>query len=507
MLQSSSLEEVHRDTAQEITGLVTDNASPLEKSIIVSPLPPLDEAHFDWIRDALPCGPPSPVPFDKLWHTSSLVHLLTLVNAASKVGLNATPPGLRPFALLMCQTTDNAAGRLLEQSFWPGLPDNEWHAWIFAGPHRFNIQGNLGVAECDCGYRYPISECLGPVETRSCGNPEGGCNRLNGGTRHKYASGQKLLAVPIRKGYIWEEVRDSLTGEKTDNYIGPIKQEQPGLFALTEAENFAQISGDNYDAVTEDSVATTVRQLERITFRILHWLVHASALLVAGTKPPGFSDVLQRHIRQVAKIRPVKNQDSVKWYFKACVDADLAAIARLLQGSAGDAACFIHAVLHRLVNESLPDPPAAPDVVLSQAWRSGYETWFQDNIVQPLLEMKTNNPQQLSAITIPKSVDDDCVDPVSYMERKCISEVGWLNDVKTQIRERQLPHILRPVSEPETQDAYLQLEQHRAEELQVRGRWMGGVGWNEMGSERYWGGGLSFVCVLSSFSLFLSLSL
>eukprot|EP00975_Prorocentrum_lima_P025924 5455161-Prorocentrum_lima.AAC.1 len=76
----------------------------------------------------------------------------------------------------------------LAATFWPGIANNEWDMWIRSG-HRKGIspRQNLGVYQCSCGYRYVLSECLGPVERQNCNNndnPDVECRNQIGGQNH-----------------------------------------------------------------------------------------------------------------------------------------------------------------------------------------------------------------------------------------------------------------------------------------------------------------------------------
>ena len=475
-LQRSSPEKSARDQAWEITQRFNRREVSLRvKNIVQKRPPPLNEKSFYWDGDALPCGPEESVAFDKMWQTSSLAHLHALLSAAGEVGLDAVPLGLQPFAQFICQPSDGVA-RLLEQSYWPGLPDNEWHGWKYSAIYRDKNHENAGVAECKCGYRYLLDKCLGPTEIRPCQNPDKRCTLMNGGTNHRFAAGQSLVAILVDKGSIWSTLTRPTVPKSEDGNTDPVKEVRPGLFALTEAENITEISRDDYTWASEDNSATTIRDLDKVAFRVLHWLVHASALVAAGTRTICLSE-LQKHIHSIARMRAVKNADRVMWYLKACVDADLAAIANLLEGTVDDAARLIHVVLHKLVDTDLSVSEIASETVLSHKWRPAYEKWFEDSIVKPLLEQRNTRPQQFIAITTPEAENDDtatqardgrqCIDPVPYMERKCISEKEWIDDVPAPVRAQHLPHILRSVPEPETESAYNQLGLHRTDEFKV----------------------------------------
>ena len=74
-----------------------------------------------------------------------------------------------------------------------------------------------------------------------------------------------------------------------------------------------------------------------VTFRVLHFLVHASALLAMGMEAAQnrthVAGLLQDHIQRVAMMSTVLNIDSTLWYFMGCVEADMEALQKLLAGN------------------------------------------------------------------------------------------------------------------------------------------------------------------------------
>ena len=174
----------------------------------------------------------------------------------------------------------------------------------------------------------------------------------------------------------------------------------PGLFALREAENILALNRDNNDQGTEDSASTTVRNLRNITFRTLHFLVHASALVAVGLnwkrRTPllsvGVLKVLSQHMGSIAGLRCASRPESTLWYLKGSVEADLRAIAALLHGFQDDAVRFIHAVLHRLLVADGEEIKRAVSLKSSES-RGAYENWFQRAVIDPVLTMRKNNLQ------------------------------------------------------------------------------------------------------------------
>lgn len=235
-------------------------------------------------------------------------------------------------------------------------------------------------------------------QTQSCGNPARNCTLKNGGTNHKFAPGQTLLAIPIKKEYIWDAL---------DPRVKDCEVASPGLFPLAEAENILQLNSGNKDEATESSINTTVRDLRNITFRTLHFLVHASALISVGLnwkrgKPlanVAVLRVLSQHMGSAAGLRCASKPESMLWYLKGCVEADLQAIATILHGLPDDAARFIHAVFHRLLSIDATAIKRAVGLESAES-RTAYERWFQTSVIEPVLAMRNNDLQVSSAVVM-----------------------------------------------------------------------------------------------------------
>lgn len=249
-----------------------------------------DAEHFSFHEDMLPCEPE--MDPSELWRTSVFVHIIAVLGGAAHANQGTEVPALRPFVSMLGLTPD-----LLRATFWPGLPDNQWHAWRHSALYRHRIgQGNIAVAECECGYRYLLSECIAPTTQQPCGNPNG-CrfNHTNGGLDHVFSPGQRLVAVPRSSGYIYGSC-----GVGCDDSL------RPGLWGLIDGEMTALLRRENAGDATEATASTTVRGLPAITFRVLHLLVHASALVAAamewaasGAEANGNHtlEVLQQHLQ------------------------------------------------------------------------------------------------------------------------------------------------------------------------------------------------------------------
>ena len=254
-----------------------------------------EEDPFSLGADMLPCRPgmrPS-----ELWSTSVLAHVVALLGGLAQAGTGeaCAPQALQPF-IRMLQPTPVVLG----STFWPGLPENEWHAWLHSAVYRHRLgHGNVGVAQCECGYRYLLGECIAPTTSQPCGNPDScGSNRSNGGANHAFATGQTLVAVPRTTGFIYGGCN-----------IGCDASPRPGLWTLVDGEMTSVLRRGNARDATESNTATTVRGLKPLTFRALHLLVHAGALAsVAMERAAGVTETslesLQRHM-QVCMRAPV----------------------------------------------------------------------------------------------------------------------------------------------------------------------------------------------------------
>ena len=109
-----------------------------------------------------------------------------------------------------------------------------------------------------------------------------------------------------------------------------------------------------------------------MSFRVLHLLVHASALLGIEMEwvqeRENIVHLLQVHLRDVACMNCVRSTNDTVWYFKANVEADLAALAKLLNGTVEVATLFIHAVLHRLGSLKPGEQPRDYNLTSHAGW-------------------------------------------------------------------------------------------------------------------------------------------
>ena len=247
-----------------------------------------EEGPFSLGADMLPCRPgmcPS-----ELWSTSVLAHVVALLGGLAQAGTSeaCAPQALQPFVRLL-----QPSAAVLGSTFWPGLPENEWHAWLHSAVYRHRLgRGNVGVAQCDCGYRYLLGECIAPTTSQPCGNPDGcGSNRSNGGANHAFAAGQTLVAVPRATGFIYGGCS-----------IGCDASPRPGLWTLVDGEMTKILRRGNARDATESNTASSVRGLKPLTFRALHLLVHAGALASAAMEraagvPETSLELLQQHLQ------------------------------------------------------------------------------------------------------------------------------------------------------------------------------------------------------------------
>jgi len=224
----------------------------------------------------------------ELWLTSVLGHVVAIVGGLDQADATCPlPPTLEPFARLVRPSRDK-----LDRTYWPGLPDNEWHSWLQSALYRYRLgQGNVGVAECECGYKYLLGECIAPTTSQPCGNPDSHCKLMNGGASHSFAPGQSLVAVPRETGSVHSKFRK-----------GCDMSPRPGLWPLIDGELSTLLRRGNARDATESNAATSVRGLEPLTFRTLHLLVHAGALASAlmeraARGPERCLEALQKHLK------------------------------------------------------------------------------------------------------------------------------------------------------------------------------------------------------------------
>jgi hypothetical protein len=219
-----------------------------------------NDGAYSFINDFLPCN--NGVKHHNVFRTSVMAHLLVVLGALrvlSKQRISA-PNVFAPFALFFDLTPS-----LLQTTYWPGAPDNQWHAWKYSGEHKAKCGGNIGIYRCSCSYIYCMSECLGPANSFRCANPDKQCMQMNGGGGHLLGPNQTFLGWVVKRTYVWANF---------DRPCDGLTSIRPGLFATTEAELASTLRRTNCDVATEAKTFTTVRQLSPTTFRVLHLLVH-----------------------------------------------------------------------------------------------------------------------------------------------------------------------------------------------------------------------------------------
>ena len=420
------------------------------------------------------------------WHTSIIAHVLSVLGAAHETICHtkqaALPPAVKPFTAF--NILDEAA---LQCTYWPGLPDDCWQSLRHSGLHKHQLVGcNMVWAECDCGFRYCYSECGAPVSSAPCQSlgRDGSCKLINGGQGHEFASGQRLIAVIV-------DTYTQINGAMRQKFPGAFQRPgpTPGLFSLIEADEQDSVTLADREAVSHSFPDETVRQdwnqldrrngssngLHPVTFRVLHYLIHSSALVgIEMEWKQGIKNkvhLLQEHLRKVARVNPVKTPDDTVWYLMANMEADLVALRKLLKGTVEETTLFMHAVLHRLV--SLPPDEQPPDEGLtSHAARVKYETWFHQTVVMPVLgEKAANGKFELPGVKVLRrqagqEKDPDLLLTSDLLARRGISPDVW-SKMKATVRASLLPHVLRPLVFPLPQDAWEELLAGRFEILHL----------------------------------------
>ena len=419
---------------------------------------------------------------DGAWKASILAHLICFLGAAHKT-VNARqdlPAAIKPFTAF-----NDLDENTLNATFWPGVPDSWWQSLRYSGLHKhlLPIQGNIVWAQCQCGYRYCFAACGAPASAAACPSPEGEgqCRLMNGGQNHAFSAGQQLIAVVITAaphGSNWPPIYPSAKQQFPLAFEPP--PPSPGLFALTEAGLQTSVTEKDREAVSHSMKTETVRQdwnqplgkppnsntgLHPVTFRLLHLLVHASALvgiemeLVRGQNAAAL--LLQSHLRTVARMNPVRTADDTVWYFIANVEADLVALSKLLNGTLEVATLLVHAVLHRLGSLQAPEQPKSQGLT-THAARIDYESWFHQRIVQPILgEKDAGRNYALPGVHSLRRDAGQVADPnrlriTDLLARRGLPADAWVN-MKEDVRAALLPHILRPQVFASAEDTYEEL--------------------------------------------------
>ena len=417
------------------------------------------------------------------WRASILAHLICFLGAAHK-SVNAQqqdlPAAIKPFSAF--NDLDESA---LNSTFWPGVPDNWWQALRYSGLHKhlLPIQGNIVWAQCQCGYRYCFAECGAPASAAACPSPEGEgqCRLMNGGQGHKFSAGQQLIAVVVTAaphGSNWPPIYPSAHQQFPAAFAPP--PPSPGLFALTEADLQTSVTENDREAVSHSVISETIRQdwnqplgkppnpntgLHPVSFRLLHLLVHASALIgiemewVKGQNRSIY--LLQDHLRRVARMNPVRTPNNTLWYFMANIEADLVALSKLLNGTLEVATLLVHAVLHRLGSLE-PDEQPSGQSLTSHPARVAYESWFHQCIVQPILgERDGSGNYSLPGVHALRRDAGQSTDPnrlriTDLLARRGLPTEAWIH-MKEEVRAALLPHILSPQVFASTEDTYEEL--------------------------------------------------
>ena len=366
-----------------------------------------------------------------------------------------------------------------------GLPDDWWQALRYSGlhKHRLPITGNIVWAQCHCGYRYCYAECGAPASAAHCPSPEGPglCRLTNGGQNHQFAPQQQLIAVVVT-GAPHGERSIYNTAQMKAKFPGAFQPPapSPGLFALTEADLHTSVEAQSRAAVSHSLMSETVRQdwnqplgkppntetgLHPVSFRVLHLLIHASALI--GIELEWVQDrehsvhLLQKHLREVARMNPVRTANDTVWYFMANIEADLVALTKLLNGTIEVATLFLHAVLHRLGSSEPYEQPKGN--LTTHAGRVDYESWFHRVIVQPLLGMQTQSGDYplpgVHALRrkASQSTDSNLLLTSDLLARRGLADDAW-NSMREDARAALLPHVLGPLVLASANDTFEEVD-------------------------------------------------
>lgn len=418
---------------------------------------------------------------EKAWLTSIMTHLLCFLGATHRsINREDIPPAVRPFAAF-----NDLNQVVLNSTFWPGLPDDWWQGLRYSGLHKHKhpINGNIVWAQCRCGYRYCFAQCGAPVSSAPCVSPEGEghCMLRNGGQDHQFASNQRLLAVVVTEaphGDGWPPIYATMKQNFPEAFQPPAPS--PGLFALTEADLQTSVTPKDRAAVSHSLMSETVRQdwnqplgkppsptsgLHPVSFRVLHLLVHASALLSIEMEwvqdRENIVHLLQMHLREVARMNCVRTANDTVWYLMTNIEADLSALGKLLNGTVEVATLFVHAVLHKLGSLGRREQPREQSLTSHEA-RVAYEKWFHETIVQHVLgEEDAAGNFKLPGVhalrrQAGQATDSSVVLTTDFLGRRGLPTDAWLR-MKESVRSSLLPHILRPLVFATAEDAFEEL--------------------------------------------------
>ena len=315
---------------------------------------------------------------------------------------------------------------------------------------------------------------------------------MNGGRGHVFNPGQRLIAVVVTETQINGSMREKYP--EAFQRPGPL----PGLFSLIEADEQASVKHADREAVSHSFPDETVRQdwsrpldeqngLHPVSFRVLHYLIHASALVSIEMEwKQGIQNkvhLLQSHFLNVAKMNPVKTPNDTVWYLMANMEADLVALRKLLKGTVEEATLFMHVVLHRLLSLS-PDEQPCDEALTSHRARVAYETWFHETVVAPILGSKAskNGRFELPGVQVLRrqagqASDPDLVLTSDFLARQGIPPDAWMH-MKETLRASLLPHILRPLVFPFPEEAVLAAGRFEILRLLMAGLEEDGISWS-----------------------------
>ena len=152
------------------------------------------------------------------------------------------------------------------------------------------------------------------------------------------------------------------------------------------------------------------------------------------------------------------------WYLSGVVDADMDALARLpeINGGREEAALFMHAILARL--QDLQDAPASAAFNLSSPeGRAAYEKYFEEVVIQSVLEQDIHGLSAMGKLRRDAggqqadAAASSMLPTASLLVRADITDSAWAAAVAPPVRAAMLPHIMRPLLDPDPTTAFEQL--------------------------------------------------
>ena len=154
------------------------------------------------------------------------------------------------------------------------------------------------------------------------------------------------------------------------------------------------------------------------------------------------------------------------WYLSGVVDADMDALARLpeINGCREEAALFMHAILARL--QDLHDTPTAALTNLSSPeGRAAYEKYFEDVVIRGVLKQDSDGLSAMGKLRrdagchqqADSAAASSMLPTASLLVRADIPDSAWAAAVAPPVRAAMLPHVMRPLLDPDPSCAFEQL--------------------------------------------------